>query len=346
MDLYPLLRGILFRLDAERAHELTFSLAKQAWVRALMPRTRVNPDLACTHFGLHFRNPLGLAAGMDKNAELLEVWQRLGFGFVEVGTVTPRPQPGNPKPRLFRLPQDRALINRLGFNNHGAEAMARQLEHRPAGLVVGVNLGKNKDTPNEDAHLDYVSAFTTLSTHGDYFVVNVSSPNTPGLRELQEGPALKRILGELQQLNQRLATPRPLLLKIAPDLSDHQLDEVIAVARVTQLSGLVATNTTLSRSGLRTNENIVSSFGAGGLSGAPLHDRSTAVIRYLTSAGLPVIGVGGITDAASAHSTLAAGARLLQVYTGLVYRGPALIPELLAAISQDMNREVCTVDAG
>lgn len=346
MDLYPLLRAILFRLDAERAHQLTFSLAKQAWARALMPRTRVNPDLACTHFGLHFRNPLGLAAGMDKNAELLEVWQRLGFGFVEVGTVTPRPQPGNPKPRLFRLPQDHALINRLGFNNHGASAMARQLERRPAGLVVGVNLGKNKDTPNEDAHLDYASAFTTLSTHGDYFVVNVSSPNTPGLRELQEGPALKRILGELQQLNQGLAIPKPLLLKIAPDLSDHQLDEVIGVARATQLSGLVATNTTLSRAGLRTDEAIVSSLGPGGLSGAPLHDRSTAVIRYLTSAGLPVIGVGGIIDAASAHSTLAAGARLLQVYTGLVYRGPALIPELLAAISHDMNREVCTVDAG
>lgn len=348
LDLYPLLRPLLFALDAERAHNLSFSLLSQRALHGLLPTAPVLQNLRCAHFGLHFANPLGLAAGLDKNAELLPVWQRLGFGFAEVGTVTPRPQAGNARPRLFRLAADRALINRMGFNNHGAEAMARRLEayapHKPHDFVVGVNLGKNKDTPNDEAEIDYVSAFERLRPYGDYFVVNVSSPNTPGLRELQDREGLTRILGALQHANHAQPKPRPLLLKIAPDLGDDQLDAIIAVSREHNLSGLVATNTTLERRGLRTPAARLTHIGAGGLSGAPLHDRSTAVIRYLTEQSeLPVIGVGGIVDGATAHSTLQAGARLLQVYTGLIYRGPAFVREVLSTIARDFKAGICTL---
>ena len=336
------IKPLLFQLDAERAHHLVFDNLKRA---ARVPGGAAalrglydyqHPSLEREVFGLRFRNPVGLAAGLDKNAVLTDELASLGFGFVEIGTVTPRPQPGNPTPRLFRLPQDGALINRMGFNNDGAAAVAARLRQRSnQQLIIGGNIGKNKDTPNEQAGDDYVAAFEALAEVVDYFVVNVSSPNTPGLRELQDKKPLISLLQQVQARNQARAQPRPLLLKIAPDLTDAQLDDILEIARETQLSGLVATNTTISRSGLTTAAGQVASYGAGGLSGRPLRARATEVIAYLhrrSQGALPIIGAGGIHSAADALEKLAAGATLVQLYTGFVYEGPALIKQINQAI--------------
>lgn len=330
-----LVKPLLFRLDAEKAHHLVFDNLKRAYrlpgaaaaLRGLYDFQ--HPNLERDVLGLRFRNPVGLAAGFDKNAELTDELGALGFGFVEIGTVTPRPQPGNPTPRLFRLPQDAALVNRMGFNNLGAEAAAARLrQRRNQDLIIGGNIGKNKDTPNELAGHDYVACVEALYAVVDYFVVNVSSPNTPNLRQLQEREPLIQLLQQVQERNQALPMPRPLLLKIAPDLTDTQLDDILLIARETNLSGLVATNTTISRAGLATPETQVMALGAGGLSGRPLRRRATEVIRYLSqhSRGqLPIIGVGGIHSAADAREKLEAGACLLQLYTGFIYEGPGLV---------------------
>lgn len=335
-------KPLLFKLDAERAHHLVFDNLKRAnglpGTGALL-RNLYNyqhPSLAREVFGLHFPNPVGLAAGLDKNAVLTDELANLGFGFVEIGTVTPRPQPGNPQPRLFRLPQDAALINRMGFNNDGAVAVAARLRQRKdRKLIIGGNIGKNKDTPNEHAADDYVMAFEALADVVDYFVVNVSSPNTPGLRELQDKKPLINLLQQVQERNLARAQPRPLLLKIAPDLTDAQLDDILEIACETQLSGLVATNTTIERAGLATPAAQVSAYGAGGLSGRPLRARATEVIAYLhrrSQGALPIIGAGGIHSAQDALEKLAAGATLVQLYTGFVYEGPALVKQINQAI--------------
>ena len=334
-----LVKPLLFQLDAERAHHFVFdNLKRAARLPGALPLLRglydyQHPSLAREVFGLRFPNPVGLAAGFDKNAALTDELAALGFGFVEIGTVTPRPQPGNPQPRLFRLPADEALINRMGFNNDGAAAVAARLRGRQnRQLLVGGNIGKNKDTPNEQAGADYVAAFEALAEVVDYFVVNVSSPNTPGLRELQDKQPLISLLQQVQAVNLARPTPRPLLLKIAPDLTDAQLDDILEIARETKLSGLVATNTTIARpETLRTPTPLVAAHGAGGLSGRPLRARATAVIRYLhqrSQGELPIIGAGGIHSAQDALEKLAAGASLVQLYTGFIYEGPGLVRKI------------------
>jgi dihydroorotate dehydrogenase len=338
-----LAKPLLFKLDAERAHHLIFDNLKRA---ARIPGTTTvlrslynyqHPSLERELFGLKFPNPVGLAAGFDKNAVLTDELAALGFGFVEIGTVTPRSQPGNPQPRLFRLPADEALINRMGFNNDGAEAVAARLRLRhDRRLIIGGNIGKNKDTPNEQAGDDYVAAFKALADVVDYFVVNVSSPNTPGLRQLQDKEPLIKLLQQVQEVNQARPTPRPLLLKIAPDLTDAQLDDILDIARETKLSGLVATNTTIARpETLRTPTPAVAAYGAGGLSGRPLRARATEVIRYLhqrSQGSLPIIGAGGIHSAHDAQEKLAAGAALVQLYTGFIYEGPGLVRQINQAL--------------
>ncbi|MCC2546185.1 quinone-dependent dihydroorotate dehydrogenase [Hymenobacter sp. BT175] len=336
-----LLKPLLFRLDAERAHYLVFDNLRrasgipgaQALLRTLYQVAEAG--LERDVFGLKFRNPVGLAAGLDKNAALVAELACLGFGHIEIGTVTPRAQPGNPAPRLFRLPADEGLINRMGFNNEGAAAVAARLRHRPPGVIIGGNIGKNKDTPNEHAAADYLVCFRELFDVVDYFVVNVSSPNTPNLRALQEKEPLIRLLQQVQDYNLTQPTPKPLLLKIAPDLTNGQLDDILTIARETKLSGLVATNTTISRDSLKTPADTVNSYGPGGLSGRPLRARATEVIRYLyqqSEGSLPIIGVGGIASAADALEKLDAGASLVQLYTGFIYEGPALVRQINQAL--------------
>ncbi|GAA4000967.1 quinone-dependent dihydroorotate dehydrogenase [Hymenobacter fastidiosus] len=336
-----LLKPLLFQLDAEQAHHFVFDNLKRSFrlpgTAALMRQLYdfEHPSLEREVFGLKFRNPVGLAAGFDKNAELTDELAALGFGFVEIGTVTPRAQPGNPAPRLFRLKEDEALINRMGFNNDGAAAVAQRLRQRRSGIIIGGNIGKNKDTPNEQAAADYVAGFEALFEVVDYFVVNVSSPNTPNLRDLQEKKPLIALLQQVQERNQARPNPKPLLLKIAPDLTNGQLDDILLIARETRLSGLVATNTTISRADLNTPASTVAGIGAGGLSGRPLRQRATEVIRYLhqhTAGSLPIIGVGGIASAADAREKLAAGAALIQLYTGFIYEGPALVKHINQAL--------------
>ena len=332
--MYSLLRPLLFRLDPERAHRFTFRMldtaARVPAALALVWAERPSKGAAVRVMGLEFPGPVGLAAGMDKDAEHVAALARIGFGHVEIGTVTPLPQPGNDRPRLFRLRTDRALINRMGFNNGGATAAAERLRKRVPGIVIGGNIGKNKNTPNEAAVEDYVKCFRALHPVVDYFVVNVSSPNTPGLRALQDKGPLLGILARLKALSDELGT-KPILLKIAPDLTDEQLDDVVAVVKESGIAGIVATNTTIARTGLRTPSATLESIGAGGLSGAPLRERSLAVVRYLR-ARLPrpfvIIGVGGIDSAEAAMERLDAGADLVQVYTGLVYEGPALLKRI------------------
>ena len=277
--------------------------------------------------GLDFPNRIGLAAGFDKNAILFRELSAFGFGHIEIGTVTPLPQPGNPKPRMFRLPQDLGLINRMGFNNNGVKAAAAQLNNRPSGLIVGGNIGRNKATANEHAENDYLICFRELFPVVDYFVVNVSSPNTPGLRELQEKEPLTRLLKNIMQVNNAMTVPKPVLLKIAPDLSDPQLDEIIGIVTECGLQGIIATNTTISREGLKSGIEET-----GGLSGAPLRQRSTEVIRYLrkhASKEMVIIGAGGIFNGQDALEKLQAGADLLQVYTGFIYEGPGMVKRIL-----------------
>jgi dihydroorotate dehydrogenase len=329
--MYGLLRSILFRTDPEKAHYWAMArlegLYKLPGMRAALRRMFSVQDnrLERTVWGLRFPNPIGLGAGFDKDARWTDALATLGFGFVEIGTVTPRPQPGNEKPRLFRLKEDNALINRMGFNNGGSSAAAGRLRHRKERLIIGGNIGKNKDTPNDRAADDYEMAFQDLYSVVDYFVVNVSSPNTPGLRELQDKEPLTALLQRLKMLNTAMGKPKPLLLKIAPDLTNAQLDDIVSIVQAVGLDGIVATNTTISRENLSTPG--VTEIGAGGLSGAPLKARSTEVVRYLNTAmggKVPIIAVGGIANAADAREKLEAGAVLVQVYTGFIYEGPGL----------------------
>lgn len=290
--------------------------------------------------GLTFRNPVGLAAGFDKDAKAVDQLSAFGFGFIEIGTVTPRPQPGNEKPRLFRLPADRALINRMGFNNDGATAAGERLARRKSNVIVGGNIGRNKSTANEEALSDYVECFNTLYPYVDYFVVNVSSPNTPGLRQLQEREPLSQLLGAIKQLSLRREVPRPVLLKIAPDLSDEQLDDVVAILRESHADGVIATNTTISREGLSTPPAEVEKIGTGGLSGAPLRQRANEVVAYLRRQLGPdflIIGCGGILSADDALERLRSGADLIQVYTGFIYEGPGFVRRINRKILSDMG---------
>lgn len=341
--MYKLIRFFLFLVDPERIHYFTFSFirfihkipGKRAIISAMY---RVDdPRLKKTVFGIEFPNPVGLAAGFDKNAVLFDEFYSFGFGAVEIGTVTPMPQPGNEKPRLFRLPADQALINRMGFNNYGADSAAARLKFRKRGRpIIGGNIGKNKLTPNEDAGSDYLKCLRSLHDSVDYFTVNVSSPNTPGLRALQDKEPLMKILSDLKEENAKYTHPKPILLKIAPDLTNEQLDDIIEIVRVTKIEGVIATNTTISREGLTDpNKNE-----AGGLSGAPVTQRSTEVIRYLkTQSGnaFPVIGVGGIMSVQDALDKLDAGADLIQLYTGFIYEGPALVKKINKAILKRMK---------
>lgn len=337
-----ILRPLLFLLDAEKAHHVTFSLLQMllsipgmTWVMSRFFRED-DPSLETEVFGLTFRNPVGLAAGFDKDARLGTKWKAMGFGFVEIGTVTPKPQAGNPKPRLFRLLPDQAIINRMGFNNNGLEAMIKRLKKADRrGIILGANIGKNKVTPNEEAVNDYLISFKGLFPYVDYFVVNVSSPNTPGLRALQEKGPLTEILQTLQDENQRMDAPKPLLLKIAPDLTPEQLDDIVEVVRSTELSGLIATNTTISREHLHTTAAELEAIGAGGLSGLPLTHRAWEVKQYLREKlgpDFPIIGVGGIMETLDARMRLEKGADLIQLYTGYVYQGPMFVKRILKAI--------------
>lgn len=282
-------------------------------------------------FGLTFKNPVGLAAGFDKNAKLISKMADLGFGFIEIGTVTPQSQDGNPKPRIFRLLQDEALINRMGFNNDGVHTIKKRLKRRRFNVFVGGNIGKNKDTPNAEAFRDYEICFDVLKDVVDYFVINVSSPNTPRLRELQEKAPLTKLLLHIKRLNARLANPKPILLKIAPDLSNAYLDTIIEIVKQTKIDGIIATNTTISRANLKTSKENLEEIGDGGLSGKPLAKRSTEIIRYLyqkSNRAFPIIGVGGIHSPADAIEKLNAGASLVQLYTGFIYEGPVLIKKI------------------
>jgi dihydroorotate dehydrogenase len=336
-----LIKPFFFLFDPERAHYLLADFIKFSMripgVAALFRWMYgyEHPSLKRTIFGIEFPNPVGLAAGFDKNAMLVDEFANLGFGFIEVGTVTPKPQPGNDKPRLFRLPADEAIINRMGFNNDGLEAMKQRLGVRKSKVIVGGNLGKNKVTPNEAAEEDYCLGFEALYDVVDYFVVNVSSPNTPNLRALQEKEPLRQLLKRLQGLNTTKPKQKPILLKIAPDLTNEQLDDVIEIVLSTEIAGLIATNTTLSRDGLRSEENLTSQ--QGGLSGKPVRERSTEVIAYVhqkSKGQIPMIGVGGIHSAEDALEKLKAGASLVQIYTGFIYEGPALIKKINQGIVQ------------
>ncbi|HRO40477.1 MAG TPA: quinone-dependent dihydroorotate dehydrogenase [Flavobacteriales bacterium] len=336
--MYKLLRPLLFRFSPERAHHLTFAMLEAAkhvpGALALVGGSRPQKQASLELMGLQFPGPVGLAAGMDKDAKHVDALARIGFGFVEVGTLTPVAQPGNERPRLFRLKADRALINRMGFNNGGVQAAVERLRKRTPGIVVGGNIGKNKVTPNEQAIDDYVKCFEALHPVVDYFTVNVSSPNTPGLRALQEKGPLLEILAELKRRDAAKAVQRPILLKIAPDLTDEQLDDIVAVVKESGIAGVVATNTTISREGLKMPKAEVDAIGAGGLSGPQVRKRSTEVVRYLR-ARLPkpvvIIGVGGIDSAEAAMEKMDAGADLVQVFTGLIYEGPALLKKINAA---------------
>lgn len=344
--MYQLLKPILFKFDPEKVHYFVTRNLKRvnrfpggaALSRAVWLVN--NAKLERTVFGLKFKNPVGLAAGFDKNGDVIAEMANLGFGFVELGTVTPLPQPGNPKPRMFRLPADGALINRMGFNNLGVDVLASRIAaYRKSAaaaknpVIIGGNIGKNKNTPNEDAVSDYIKCFDRLFDVVDYFVVNVSSPNTPGLRALQEKEPLMHILNTLQQRNQKNSISRPILLKIAPDLTNEQLNDIVEIVQQTGIAGVIATNTTISREGLASPQQVLEE--AGGLSGKPLTIRSTEVIRYLaqkSNGSFPIIGVGGIHSARDAQEKLDAGASLVQLYTGFIYEGPDLIGRINKAL--------------
>lgn len=360
-----LIRPILFLLDAEKAHHITTRFLKvflklplaKIFIRKIYSIQDVRLEREV--FGLKFKNPVGLAAGFDKDAKFIEEFACFGFGFIEIGTVTPKAQRGNPKPRLFRLSGDQALINRMGFNNDGAEAVAKRLKENSKSkirsrvlgtksetgnsILIGGNIGKNALTPNEDAISDYETCFEVLFDVVDYFVVNVSSPNTPGLRALQEKKPLTELLSRLKEKNIRMCqvetpditNPKPILLKIAPDLTNEQLDDIIDIVISVGIDGVIATNTTVSREELKIGKEKLSYFGEGGLSGKPLEKRSTEVIKYLSEksgGAFPIIGVGGIHSAADAMEKLNAGASLVQVYTGFVYEGAGLVRKINRAI--------------
>ncbi|MBL6657230.1 MAG: quinone-dependent dihydroorotate dehydrogenase [Flavobacteriales bacterium] len=332
-----LIKPLLFLFNPEFIHHFIFNLIKLAScipfkLKAWDSIYRIKDErLKRTVFGLTFDNPVGLAAGFDKDAKLFNELSSFGFGFIEIGTLTPLAQSGNPKPRLFRLPQDESLINRMGFNNGGVEDAVNRLKYRHTGIIIGGNIGKNKLTPNSEAAKDYELSFEALFDYVDYFVVNVSSPNTPGLRELQEKEPLTKLLLKLQDLNSKKENRKPILLKIAPDLTDNQLDDIIQIVIDTKLDGLIATNTTIDRSGLKTSDNELERIGNGGVSGKAVKNRSTEVIKYISeksNQSFPIIGVGGIHSAEDAIEKLKAGASLVQIYTGFVYEGPSIVKKI------------------
>jgi dihydroorotate dehydrogenase len=373
--MYKVVRNILFLFPTEWIHYFSMNCMKIIcsipFMKSLIKKVFNADDPALdSHIGkLRFKNPVGLGAGFDKNAKYLRELEILGFGFVEIGTVTPLPQKGNDKPRLFRLPKDNALINRMGFNNDGVKTVAKRLKkwkekqlivasresavdsrqndsplttHLPIAigtrLIIGGNIGKNKITPNEDAWKDYETCFKELHPYVDYFVVNVSSPNTPGLRELQEKESLRKILMHLQMINNGKALSKPIFLKIAPDLTQEQIDDVVELSLEIKLDGLVATNTTISRDGLTTDHSQLTSIGAGGLSGLPLKDKATEIVRYISSrsnGAIPIIASGGIFDSQHAKEKLDAGATLLQVWTGFIYEGPGIVKKICKAIKDE-----------
>lgn len=340
--MYQIVRSILFRFDAEKVHyfvvgllQLIVKFPPTKWIFRSMYHVE-HPALEREFIGLKFPNPVGLAAGFDKNAKYFNELESCGFGFIEIGTVTPLAQPGNDLPRLFRLKKDEAILNRMGFNNDGVQEALKHLKARKNHqLIIGGNIGKNKWTPNEEALNDYLICFDALFDEVDYFVVNVSSPNTPNLRALQEKGPLMELLSTLQQKNEAKATPKPILLKIAPDLTNEQLDEIIEIVQETKIAGLIATNTTISREGLITPSAEVEALGAGGVSGKPLTQRSTEVIRYIhtkSKGSIPMIAVGGIQTAQDALDKIDAGATLVQLYSGFIYEGPGLIKEINQAL--------------
>jgi dihydroorotate dehydrogenase len=346
-------RPILFRLPAESVHEfalssLSIGLRSGVARNLTSQRLRREPFGKLQRFGLEFPNPVGLAAGFDKNGTGAQGLAALGFGSIEVGSVTSEPQPGNPRPRLFRLPADRALINRAGFNNCGAATLAEHIRRRRPDCVLGVNIGKSRRVSIEDAVADYLKSFEAVYDIADYIAINVSSPNTPNLRELQRPEMLAELLESLQQRNDELAIihsyprPKPLLLKIAPDLSESEIESIVEVATSLRVAGLIATNTTISRAGLQTSEAEVEAFGAGGLSGAPLRQRSNEVIALsyrLARGALPIIGVGGVFTAADAWEKICAGASLIQLYTGFIYEGPSVARRINDGLAEILNRE-------
>ena len=356
-NMYKVLRSILFLFDPEWVHYFSMNglkfLCSIPGIKSLIASSfkPQGENLQFSIFNIQFPNRVGLGAGFDKNAKYLNELEALGFGFVEIGTVTPLPQAGNDKPRLFRLPKDKALINRMGFNNDGVEAIAQRLKSwqfavssrttkndQRSTLIIGGNIGKNKLTPNEDAWKDYEICFTALHAYVDYFVVNVSSPNTPGLRELQEKDSLRKILTNLQTLNTKLLNTKPIILKIAPDLLQEQLDDVIDLALEIKLDGLVATNTTISRDKLQTTNHKLQTIGAGGLSGLPLKQRSTEIIKYIaqkTNGQIPIIASGGIFTGADAKEKIDAGASMVQVWTGFIYEGPGIVKGICKVIDNE-----------
>ena len=338
-----LLRPILFLFSPEKAHHISVRLFQ---IVCAIPgidglfrlySKGFHPELRFDKKGIRFPNRVGLAAGFDKNASFYKSFHHLGFGFIEVGTVTPLAQQGNPQPRLFRLLSDEALINRMGFNNEGVDAMILKLKNRPKGLIIGGNIGKNKDTSSADAINDYLKCFRALHPYVDYFAVNVSSPNTPGLRALQEKEPLRELLKAIQEEARHVKSTQPILLKIAPDLNESELDDIIEIVSDCELSGVIATNTTISRSNLQTTNKTLEAIGAGGLSGKPVRNRSTEVIRYLREhlgSEYLLMGVGGIHSAADALEKIHAGADVIQLYTGFIYEGPKLIREINRLIAK------------
>ncbi len=335
--MYALARPFLFCLDAERAHDLALASIEAAWRTGTTPLLAARPKpLPVEAFGLRFDNPVGLAAGLDKNGAYVDALAALGFGFVEVGTTTPRAQPGNPKPRMFRLPEHDAVINRLGFNNGGVDALVRNVERAKFGGVLGINIGKNKDTPNERAVDDYLHCLERVYARASYVTVNISSPNTQGLRDLQEEETLRRFVGTLREAQERLAAQhgarKPMLLKIAPDLSEAELDAIAEVLLAAGVDGLICTNTTIDRAAVTGHRHADE---AGGLSGKPVFAKSTQVLRGMAQRlgdRIPLVGVGGIVGGSDAAAKIAAGATLVQFYTGMIYRGPGLIGDCVEAI--------------
>jgi len=335
--LYALARPFLFCLDAERAHDLGLVAIEAAYRTGTNPLLAAKPKpLPVGAFGLHFDNPVGLAAGLDKNGAHVDALAALGFGFIEVGTTTPRPQAGNPKPRMFRLPEHEAVINRLGFNNAGVDALARNVERARYGGVLGINIGKNKDTPNERAADDYLHCLERVYARATYVTVNISSPNTQGLRDLQEEETLRRFIGTLRDAQERLGAThgarKPMLLKIAPDLSEAELDSIATVLSAARIDGVICTNTTVDRSAVAGHRHAGE---AGGLSGKPVFEKSTAVLRGMHERlgdTVPLVGVGGIASGADAAAKFDAGASLVQFYSGMIYRGPALVGECVEAL--------------
>ena len=343
--MYPIIRSVLFLFDAEKAHYFAMGALKllcrysvTRWLIQVLYQTKSQRSI--TVWNINFPNLVGLGAGFDKNAHYLTELEALGFGFVEIGTVTPLPQEGNPKPRLFRLPKDKALINRMGFNNDGVEVIANRLKewrskNADSKLIIGGNIGKNKITPNESAVRDYEICFDKLYDFVDYFVVNVSSPNTPGLRELQEKESLRTILTSLQRINKEKGKQKPLLLKIAPDLTKEQVNDVVDLSLEIKLDGLVVSNTTIDRSELKTGKKRIKKIGAGGMSGKPLQNISNDLISYIhqsTKGQIPLIGSGGVHSGKSAKNKLYYGATLIQIWTGFVYEGPGLVKQIIKYI--------------